>query len=112
MNFGVNAVVDSIVEDVLADEVGTGGRVALQAPLQVEHRHAAEHAAVDQVVRAAVPDVQLVGLHDPDVTFKVRYDDFVDVFAGRLDPRRAMLTGRLRPHGSVKALWTTRRLFG
>jgi Ribonucleotide reductase, small chain/SCP-2 sterol transfer family len=48
----------------------------------------------------------------PDVTFRVRYEDFVDVFAGRLDTRRAMLTGRLRPRGSVKALWTARRLFG
>jgi hypothetical protein len=48
----------------------------------------------------------------PDVTFRIRYDDFVDVFAGRLDPRRAMLTGRMRPRGSVKALWSARRLFG
>jgi hypothetical protein len=48
----------------------------------------------------------------PDLTFKVRYDDFVDVFAGRLDARRAMLTGRMRPHGSFKALWSARRLFG
>jgi hypothetical protein len=48
----------------------------------------------------------------PNVTFRVRYDDFVDVFAGRLDPRRAMLTGRMRPRGSVKALWSARRLFG
>jgi hypothetical protein len=48
----------------------------------------------------------------PDVTFTVRYNDFVDVFAGRLDPRRAMLTGKLRPHGSVRALWSARRLFG
>ena len=48
----------------------------------------------------------------PDVTFKVRYDDFVDVFAGRLDSRKALLTGRLRPRGSVRALWSTRRLFG
>ena len=47
-----------------------------------------------------------------DVTYRVRYDDFVDVFAGRLDPRRALATGRLRPRGSVKALWSTRRLFG
>jgi hypothetical protein len=47
----------------------------------------------------------------PDVTFRVRYDDFVDVFAGRLDPRRAMLTGRLRPRGSLTALWSARRLF-
>jgi hypothetical protein len=48
----------------------------------------------------------------PDVTFRVRYDDFVDVFAGRLDARRAMLTGRMRPRGSVRALWSARRLFG
>ena len=47
-----------------------------------------------------------------DVTYRARYEDFVDVFAGRLDPRRALATGRLRPRGSVKALWSTRRLFG
>jgi hypothetical protein len=47
-----------------------------------------------------------------DVIYRVRYDDFVDVFAGRLDPRKALLTGRMRPRGSVKALWSTRRLFG
>jgi Ribonucleotide reductase, small chain/SCP-2 sterol transfer family len=49
---------------------------------------------------------------DADVTYRVRYDDFVDVFAGRLDPRRALLTARLRPHGSVRALWSMRRMFG
>jgi hypothetical protein len=47
-----------------------------------------------------------------DVTFRVRYEDFVDVFAGRVDPRKAMLTGKLRPRGSVKALWSTRKIFG
>jgi hypothetical protein len=47
-----------------------------------------------------------------DVTYKVRYDDFVDVFAGRLNARRAVATGKLRPRGSVRALWATRRLFG
>ena len=51
-------------------------------------------------------------VEDADVTFSVRYDDFVDVFAGRSDARRAMLRGKLRPSGSVKALWSTRRLFG
>jgi hypothetical protein len=49
---------------------------------------------------------------DPDVTYRVRYDDFVDVFAGRLDPRRALATGKLRPRGSPRALWASRRLFG
>jgi len=47
-----------------------------------------------------------------DVTFRARYDDFVEVFAGRLDVRRAIVTGRLRPRGSVKALRSARRLFG
>ena len=49
---------------------------------------------------------------DADVTYRVRYDDFVEVFSGRLDPRRALVTGRLRPRGSMRALWATRRLFG
>jgi hypothetical protein len=49
---------------------------------------------------------------DPDVTYRVRYDDFVDVFAGRLDPRRALATGKLRPRGSVRALWASRKVFG
>jgi hypothetical protein len=47
-----------------------------------------------------------------DVIYRARYDDFVDVFSGRRDPRRALVTGRLRPRGSVKALWSVRRLFG
>jgi hypothetical protein len=49
---------------------------------------------------------------DPDVTYKARYDDFVDVFAGRLGPRRALATGKLRPRGSVRALWAARKVFG
>ena len=47
-----------------------------------------------------------------DVTYRARYQDFVDVFAGRLRPRRALATGRLRPHGSPRALWQVRNLFG
>jgi hypothetical protein len=66
------------------------------------------HLRVDNGSTAAQP-----GFADhPDVTYKVRYEDFVDVFAGRLDARRAVLTGKLRPRGSVKALWASRRLFG
>ena len=47
-----------------------------------------------------------------EITYRVRYDDFVDLFAGRTDPRRALLTGKLRPRGSLRSLWATRRLFG
>ena len=48
-----------------------------------------------------------------DVTYRVRYDDFVDVFAGRLDPRRALATGQAAPARVGHArIWATRRLFG
>jgi hypothetical protein len=47
-----------------------------------------------------------------DVEVRCRYADWVDVAAGRLDPRRALLTGKLRPHGSPRALWSARGLFG
>jgi hypothetical protein len=48
----------------------------------------------------------------PDITFRVRYEDFVDVVGGRLDPRKAMATGRLRPRGSLRTLWSARGIFG
>jgi hypothetical protein len=47
----------------------------------------------------------------PDITFRARYEDFVDVVGGRLDPRLAMATGRLRPRGSLRTLWSARALF-
>ena len=46
-----------------------------------------------------------------DVELRCRYEDWVDIVAGRLDPRRALATGRLRPHGSPRALWAARGLF-
>jgi Ribonucleotide reductase, small chain/SCP-2 sterol transfer family len=45
-----------------------------------------------------------------DVELRCRFDDWIDVIAGRLHPRRAMATGRLRPHGSPRALWRARAL--
>ena len=47
----------------------------------------------------------------PDVTLRCRYDDWVDVLGSRADPRRLMVTGRLRPRGKLRALWSMRRLF-
>jgi hypothetical protein len=46
-----------------------------------------------------------------DLELRCRYEDFVDVVAGRLDPRKAMATGRLRPRGNPRALWRARGLF-
>jgi hypothetical protein len=47
-----------------------------------------------------------------DVELRCRFDDFVDVIAGRLQPTHALALGKLRPRGSPKALWQMRRLFG
>jgi putative sterol carrier protein len=46
-----------------------------------------------------------------DIELRCRFDDWVDVVAGRLDPRRAVASGRLRPHGKPRALWRARGLF-
>jgi hypothetical protein len=46
-----------------------------------------------------------------DIELRCRFEDWVDVVAGRLDPRRAVATGKLRPHGSPRALWAARSLF-
>jgi Ribonucleotide reductase, small chain/SCP-2 sterol transfer family len=48
----------------------------------------------------------------PDLTFRCRYEDWVDISAGREDPRLAMLKGKLRPKGSLRMLWRTQKLFG
>jgi Ribonucleotide reductase, small chain/SCP-2 sterol transfer family len=66
------------------------------------------HLRIDNGSTAVAPGF----VEGADVTYRVRYEDFVDVFAGRIDPRRALLTGKLRPRGSAKALWSTRKLFG
>ncbi len=51
-------------------------------------------------------------VEDPDLRLSCRFDDWADIFAGRLDPKRAMATGRLRPRGNVKTLLKMSRLFG
>jgi Ribonucleotide reductase, small chain/SCP-2 sterol transfer family len=45
-----------------------------------------------------------------DIELRCRFDDWVDVIAGRLDPRKALATGRLRPRGKPRALWRARGL--
>jgi putative sterol carrier protein len=46
-----------------------------------------------------------------DLEVRCRYEDWVDIVAGRLDPRLAVATGRLRPRGNPRALWRARGLF-
>jgi putative sterol carrier protein len=50
-------------------------------------------------------------LEAPDVTFKCRFEDWVDISAGREDPRRALITGRLRPKGRIRSLWRLQKVF-
>src|SRR6266536_4442434 len=44
-----------------------------------------------------------------DLELRCSSDDWVDVVAGRADPRRLLATARLRPRGSPRALWRARR---
>ena len=46
-----------------------------------------------------------------DLTFRCRYDDWVDVLGGRQDPRLLMATGRLRPRGSLRLLAKVPKVF-
>ena len=46
----------------------------------------------------------------PDLTFRCRFVDWVDVTMGREHPRRALATGRILPRGSPRALWRARSL--
>ena len=48
---------------------------------------------------------------NPDLTFRCRYEDWVDVSARRADARRLMLTGKIRPRGSLRTLWQTQKIF-
>ena len=66
------------------------------------------HIRIDNGATSAQPGAAA----GADLTFRCRYEDWVDVVAGRLDPRRAMLTGRLRPKGNPLVLARLPRVLG
>ena len=47
----------------------------------------------------------------PTVTLKCRYEDWADLVGGRQNGLRLAATGRLRPSGDLRWLWSARRLF-
>ena len=47
----------------------------------------------------------------PDLVLRSRFQDFLDVTAGRKDPLRAVLTGKLRPRGRLRMLLRAPKLF-
>ena len=89
---------------------GVDFRTAPEGPLTVQWDFTdaeAWHMRLDNGSTAVAPG----RVEAPDIVFRARYEDFVDVVGGRLDPRRAMATGRLRPRGSLRTLWSARGLF-
>ncbi|MBV9414110.1 MAG: SCP2 sterol-binding domain-containing protein, partial [Solirubrobacterales bacterium] len=48
----------------------------------------------------------------PDLTLRCRFADWVDITAGRIEPWRALVTGKLRPSGRPSMLVRARKLFG
>jgi Ribonucleotide reductase, small chain/SCP-2 sterol transfer family len=48
---------------------------------------------------------------NPDVRLQIAYQDWVDIIGERLDPRRALITGRLRPRGNPLGLRKLMRAF-
>jgi hypothetical protein len=66
------------------------------------------HLVVDNGSSAAHPG----RAPKPDVRLKMAYQDFVDIVGRRLDPRRALLSGRLRPRGNPLTLARMGRVFG
>jgi hypothetical protein len=48
---------------------------------------------------------------DPTVRFEIGFEDWVDVVAGRLDPRKLVLRRKLRPHGNLRWLFKSRKMF-
>jgi hypothetical protein len=47
----------------------------------------------------------------PTVRFRARFEDFVDIAAGREDPMRMVARGRLRPRGDLRWLFRSRAMF-
>jgi hypothetical protein len=93
-----------------------------QVQRSVDHRHAPPHPITIQWDFTDVEPWHLrvnngdseakPGLADhADLTFKCSFENWVDVAAGRTDPRLAMLTGKIRPKGSLKTLWQSSKLF-
>ncbi len=48
----------------------------------------------------------------PDVTLRCTWEDWTHVLAGQSDPRRLILTRRIRPRGKVRVLMRLGKLFG
>jgi ribonucleotide reductase beta subunit family protein with ferritin-like domain len=51
-------------------------------------------------------------VEQPDLVFNCRFQDWLDLTAGRTEPWRAALTGKIRPRGKLRLLLRAPKLFG
>ena len=58
------------------------------------------------------PSVAPGRVENPDLVLRCRFADWLDIAAGRLEPWRALATGRIRPRGKLRMLVRAPRLFG
>ncbi len=79
------------------------------ARIQWEFRDAEPwHLRIDNGEPSVAPGL----IADPDLTFRCRFGDWLDLASGRTDPFRALLTGKVRPRGKIRMLLKAPTLFG
>ena len=70
-------------------------------------------AGVSSSTGEATPNAVFPGRAEhPDLTFHCRFGDWVDIAAGRTEPWRALLYGKVRPTGKLRMLVRAPQLFG
>ncbi|HEY2159943.1 MAG TPA: ribonucleotide-diphosphate reductase subunit beta [Solirubrobacteraceae bacterium] len=66
------------------------------------------HVSVENGAATAAPG----RVESPDLVFRCRFQDWIDVTAGRTDPVKAVLTRKIRPSGKLRMLIRAPKLFG
>jgi hypothetical protein len=66
------------------------------------------HVSVEDGTATAAPG----RVENPDLVFRCRFQDWIDVSAGRTDPVKAVLTRKIRPSGKLRMLIRAPKLFG
>jgi hypothetical protein len=101
-----NADATAILFDGLRRQIDTS--VAPGATIQWEFSDAEPwHLRIDNGSTSVAP-----GRADrADLTFRCRFDDWLDLAAGRTQPWRALLLRKIRPSGSLRMLARAGKLF-
>jgi ribonucleotide reductase beta subunit family protein with ferritin-like domain len=101
-----NAEVTAMMFDSLRRQLDTS--IAPGATIQWDFTDAEPwHLRIDNGSTAALPG----RVESPDLTFKCSFDNWLDLAAGRIEPWRAVATGKIRPSGKVRMLVRAPKLF-